>query len=66
MMILKTTWVSFEPTNHPELIGYSLSDKLLSLNFIDESSTEAIQVKANRMRSLAMFDEPYDPPEYLL
>lgn len=65
-MILKTSWISFEPTNHPELIGHNFNDKLLTLNFIDESSIEAIQEKANRMRTLAMFEEPYDPPEYLL
>jgi hypothetical protein len=65
-MFFKTTWISLEPTNHPELIGHSPNDKLLTINFIDESSVEAIQEKANRMRSLAMFEEPYDPPEYLL
>lgn len=65
-MIFKTSWISPESTNHPELIGYSPNDKLLTINFIDESSVEAIQEKANRMRSLAMFEEPYDPPEYLL
>jgi len=64
-MIFATSWISFEQGNHPELSGINTGEPLLSLKFIDESSVEAITHKAIRMRSLEMFQEPYDPPEYL-
>lgn len=62
-MILKQTWVIPETYDHPELDCTSTNQKLLNLEFIDESSIEALTEKANRMRSLQFFNEPYDPPE---
>jgi hypothetical protein len=64
-MILKTTWITVELDSHPELNGYTNDQRLLALRFLDEKSIEAIQEKALRMRSRSMFDEPYEPPEYL-
>lgn len=65
-MIFATSWKSFDSSNHPELSGINTGEPLLSLKFIDESSVEAITQKAIKMRSMEMFQEPYDPPEYLL
>jgi len=65
-MIVATSWKSFDSSNHPELSDINTDEPLLSLKFIDESSVEAITQKAIRMRSMEMFQEPYDPPEYLL
>ena len=64
-MIFATSWISFEQSDHPELNKIQRGEMLYSLKFIDEKSIEAITQKAIRMRSLEMFQEPYDPPEYL-
>lgn len=64
-MILKTTWITAPNTSHPELNNHQTDEKLLALSFIQESSIDALQQKALKMRSLEIFQEPYDPPEYL-
>jgi hypothetical protein len=62
-MILKQTWVIPEHYDHPELDCAPTNQKLLYLEFIDESSIEALSQKASNMRALQFFNEPYDPPE---
>jgi hypothetical protein len=64
-MILSTKWIPFEASNHPELNMVPRGEMLYSLKFIDEKSLEAIMQRAIKMRSLEIFQEPYDPPEYL-
>lgn len=64
-MILKTTWIPVSTRSHPELNNLQMNEKLLALSFIQDSSIDALQQKALKMRSLEIFQEPYDPPEYL-
>jgi hypothetical protein len=62
-MILKQTWITPKYYDHPELDHSSTNQKLLCIEFIDESSIKAISEKAARMRALEFFNEPYEPPE---
>jgi hypothetical protein len=62
-MIVRQTWEIPKTNDHPELDCTSTDQKLLHIEFIDENSMKAIAEKANRMRSLQFFNEPYDPPE---
>jgi hypothetical protein len=64
-MILLTKWVSFKSSNHPELNTTKEGESLLAIRFVEDSSIDAITQKAIKMRSQEMFQEPYDPPEYL-
>jgi hypothetical protein len=64
-MILSTKWIPFKGGNHPELNMVQLGEMLYALKFIDEKSSEAIMQRAIKMRSLEIFQEPYDPPEYM-
>ena len=64
-MILLTKWVPFKRSNHPELNTTQEGEPLLAIRFVEESSIDAITQRAIKMRSREMFQEPYDPPEYL-
>jgi hypothetical protein len=64
-MIISSSWIPFEVSNHPELNKVQRGEFPYSLRFIDEKSIEAISQRAIKMRSSEMFQEPYDPPEYL-
>jgi hypothetical protein len=64
-MTVSLKWIQFESGNHPELNKVQRGEFLYSLRFIDEKSIEAISQRAIKMRSSEMFQEPYDPPEYL-
>jgi hypothetical protein len=62
-MIVKQTWISPVSNDHPELDCNAANQKLLHIEFIDESSIEGLSEKATRMRALQFFNEPYDPPD---
>lgn len=62
-MFIKQTWIIPNTNDHPELIGIATNQKLLHLEFIDDSSIEALSERARKMRALQFFNEPYDPPE---
>jgi hypothetical protein len=64
-MILTTKWIPFNGGNHPEMNKVQRGELLYALKFIDEKSMESITQRAIKMRSIEMFQEPYDPPEYL-
>lgn len=64
-MIISSSWIPFEFGNHPELNKIQQGEMLYVLKFIEETSLDAIIQRAIKMRSLEMFEEPYDPPEYL-
>jgi hypothetical protein len=64
-MIIKTSWIPFEVSTHPELNELKNSEKLLSVTFIEDSSLDSLTQRVLKMRSREMFEEPYDPPEYL-
>jgi hypothetical protein len=64
-MIIRTRWILFEASSHPELIDVKNGERLLSVTFIEETSLESLTQRAIKMRSREMFEEPYDPPEYL-
>lgn len=64
--MLITSWKPFETSDHPETKNLNRGDLLYCLKFVEDASLEALTQKALKMRSLEMFDEPYDPPEYLL
>jgi hypothetical protein len=64
-MILSTKWIPFKGGNHPEMNKVQSGELLYALEFIDEKSMESITQRAIKMRSIEMFQEPYDPPEYL-
>jgi hypothetical protein len=64
-MILLTKWILFKSSNHPELNTIQEGEPLLAIRFVEDSSIDAITQKAIKMRSQEMFQEPYDPPEYL-
>ena len=64
-MIIRTRWIPFEASSHPELIDVKNGERLMSISFIDETSLESLAQRAMKMRSREMFEEPYDPPEYL-
>jgi hypothetical protein len=64
-MIIRTRWILFEVSSHPELIDVKNGERLLSVTFIEETSLESLTQRAIKMRSREMFEEPYDPPEYL-
>lgn len=62
----QTFWVPFKGGTHPETKNLVQGEMLYCLKFIEDSSLEALTQKALKMRSLEMFEEPYDPPEYLI
>jgi hypothetical protein len=62
-MIVKQTWIKPNTNDHPELDCITDYQNLLHLKFIDDSSIEALSERAERMRALQFFNEPYDPPE---
>jgi hypothetical protein len=64
-MIIRTRWIPFESSSHPELDDVKNGERLLSVTFIEETSLESLTQRAIKMRSREMFEEPYDPPEYL-
>jgi|688.fasta_scaffold650058_4 hypothetical protein len=64
-MIIRTRWIPFEASKHPELNGVKKNERLLSVTFIEDSTMQALTQRALKMRSREMFEEPYDPPEYL-
>jgi hypothetical protein len=64
-MIIKSIWVEPLITDHPELNDHHHNCRLLAIKFLEENSLEALKEKAERLRSLEFFNEPYDPPEYL-
>ena len=46
-------------------MGLKKNERLLSVTFIEDSTMQALTQRALKMRSREMFEEPYDPPEYL-
>jgi hypothetical protein len=64
-MIFSSSWIPFKSSSHPELNTIQEGELLLAIRFVEDSSIDAITQRAIKMRSREMFQEPYDPPEYL-